>query len=763
MAAQAELLESYSPPDNIEELFFSVRPFMSNRLDDNGRIPWQKKEIVDQRYGLFPIEVDHLSNLYKACHYMDVAQKTLVMKAAVLSVIALQNSYRDSTHPYFDHVATGCLEMVADYQPDEITVASSILHDTSEENGDFWQTYIEKAMPKEVVETVTDMSKLKGKKQRKEIVDEKARLMIIGALLDNPRVSFIKIKGDRMHNMRTVHYISDPGRRRAIIDETQQMYVPLAGLLGLKEDEKELDNLCLIKLGKEYEDFADMVAKAIKEFFTSRVQPDTVFKNVFDIDQLVEVGALELHPRLPSAHDIYRRIGNIKNVLLPSDYYLNIDAVLTSFSDDTPNSDWSREALGLLNILMVSGFKIDESFNLRAIQDELAYGLTDSLPVDLVRESDGLNIHLTIFPQIAYKREQISIASMYYHRPPKDVEEEGRLALEGDDVALKHLAGIMKANYLKRKYENEKDLLDASYSFVRSLEPRLPMGMMRVVGVDDEDRRQFRQISQGATVIDYAKDIFHSTWSRIIAAEVKREGRMVPVPFDYILSPGETVHIVRDLKGKSHWDPLWIHAFRTDLEGRAKVQEKIGAIIKKEEKQGRSEMRNRVTLVGRRVIGQYLEPENRPLRIDVGHVKEVIEDCCPQVPISDFEFKVGMGEVGEDVIKMVAEALGPINRKVGIFRVNFKKDHAGQTGTVIEVVSRMGISMFGSESGRVSEEGASWVEIYIDPNDMEKAQELIKALLSNKKCIVLGMETLGFTTQGRTEIYPVRVNSRRKK
>ncbi|MBI4991461.1 bifunctional (p)ppGpp synthetase/guanosine-3',5'-bis(diphosphate) 3'-pyrophosphohydrolase [Candidatus Gottesmanbacteria bacterium] len=750
-------LESYIPPDDLDELARSIQPYMGDRQDQHGKIPWS--ESVDPRYGLFPIEIKHLSDLSAACSYMDTAAKNLVKKAAVLSVIAMQNLYRNSTHPYFDHVASGCLEMVRDYQPEETTVASSILHDTYEENRDFWETYIENAMPKEVVETVKDLSKFKGRKQREVIVDEQARRNIIGALLDNPRVPFIKIKGDRVHNMRTVHHIGDPRRRRAIINETQQMYMPLAGLLGLKDEEKDLDDLCLRQLGKEYANFSDAVSAEIDKFFNSQVQPDTVLTEVGEIKNLILGGVLELHPRLPTAHDIYRRMGKIKTVLTPSDYYLNIDAVLTRFSQEVLPAEWGREALEILNILIFNGFNVDESFNPRAFQDELDQGLTDSLTVDLVRVSDGLNIHLTIYPQLAYDLEEATIADMYYHRPPKSLEEETLSALEGDEVAKRHLKGMIKARYLRERYEREKGTSLGSYGLVHRLELRLPVGQIRVVGKDDGGHLKSWQIAQGATVMDYAKSIFPDPddWPKVIAAEVKKGDRMVSVPFDYILSAGETVHIVRGKKGRTRWDPFWIHSFRTDTEGKERTRAVVKATLEREKLKGRYDMKNRVIEVGRQMIERHFDPLNQPLRIDVSYVASVIEECCQDTKVSEFEFKVGMGEIDDERVRIVAQALEPINRKVGVFRVNFATDYPGQTEAVAEVLRRKEISALGSTSGRVSEKGASFVEVYIDPQTLEihGKDSIIQQLLRDETCRKLAMNTLTFTSSGKTEIFPV--------
>ena len=50
---------------------------------------------------------------------------------------------------------------------------------------------------------------------------------MIVAMANDPRVLVIKVS-DRLHNMRTLHYIKSPEKRRRIARETMDIYAPLA-------------------------------------------------------------------------------------------------------------------------------------------------------------------------------------------------------------------------------------------------------------------------------------------------------------------------------------------------------------------------------------------------------------------------------------------------------------------------------------------------------------------------------------------------------
>ena len=73
------------------------------------------------------------------------------------------------------------------------------------------------------------------------------------AMSEDIRVLLVKL-ADRLHNMRTLHHIEDPGKRRRIATETMDIYAPLAERIGMQEMKNELEDLAFAEINPDVRD-----------------------------------------------------------------------------------------------------------------------------------------------------------------------------------------------------------------------------------------------------------------------------------------------------------------------------------------------------------------------------------------------------------------------------------------------------------------------------------------------------------------------------
>ena len=142
---------------------------------------------------------------------------------------------------------------------------------------------------------------------------------------------------DRLHNMRTLSYVSDYEKRRRIAIETQDIYAPLAGRMGIHNIRDELEELAFSELHPdEYESITrrllslraeghDHVARIIAEleenldnahiaariFRTRKKKPYSIWKKMENkaiaFEQLSDIIAFRIV--VDSLEDCYRVLG----------------------------------------------------------------------------------------------------------------------------------------------------------------------------------------------------------------------------------------------------------------------------------------------------------------------------------------------------------------------------------------------------------------------------------------------------------------------
>ena len=184
----------------------------------------------------------------RVLEYNPSCDLSLLQRAYVFSAKVHEGQERLSGEPYLVHpleVAGIRVEM----RMDEVTVGAGLLHDTIEDT---------LATPEELrrlfgepvaflVEGLTKISKIEFTSARERQAENFRKMLV--AMSKDIRILLIKL-ADRLHNMRTLTFMSEESRRRVAL-ETLEIYSPLAHRLGIHWVKQELEELAFRALAPQ--------------------------------------------------------------------------------------------------------------------------------------------------------------------------------------------------------------------------------------------------------------------------------------------------------------------------------------------------------------------------------------------------------------------------------------------------------------------------------------------------------------------------------
>jgi GTP pyrophosphokinase len=147
---------------------------------------------------------------------------------------------RDSGEPYMVH-SLMVAHILADMRMDQVAMETGLLHDVVEDTS-VTVDQVRKEFGDDVARCVDGVTKLTKLDffSAEDRQAESFRKMLL-AMVEDIRVIMVKL-ADRMHNMRTLGYLS-PERRERIARETIEIYAPIAHRLGMGKVRGELEDL----------------------------------------------------------------------------------------------------------------------------------------------------------------------------------------------------------------------------------------------------------------------------------------------------------------------------------------------------------------------------------------------------------------------------------------------------------------------------------------------------------------------------------------
>lgn len=198
--------------------------------------------------------------------YMPPADLELIRGAHTIAARAHYDTKRVSGEPFIEH-PLAVARVLASLAIDAVGISAALLHDTVEDTSYTLEEIEDQfgAAVRDLVDGVTkfevvghaepgDESTAGARpttEQRARQQQETVRKLLV-AMMRDPRVVLLKL-ADRLHNMRTLASMS-PAQRAGKARETMEIYVPLAGGIGLQLFKTELEDLAFFyQQPEEYE------------------------------------------------------------------------------------------------------------------------------------------------------------------------------------------------------------------------------------------------------------------------------------------------------------------------------------------------------------------------------------------------------------------------------------------------------------------------------------------------------------------------------
>ncbi|NKB20876.1 MAG: RelA/SpoT family protein [Alphaproteobacteria bacterium] len=178
--------------------------------------------------------------------YDTSANEDALNRAYVFSMMAHGSQKRASGDPYISHPLE-VAGILTELKLDSDTIVTGLLHDTVEDTVatiEEIQTQFGDSVA-HLVDGVTKLSKFELQSADKRQVENFRKLLM--ATSRDIRVLLVKL-ADRLHNMRTLHFIKGSEKRARIARETMEIYTPLAERIGMHRIKDELEDLAFAEL-----------------------------------------------------------------------------------------------------------------------------------------------------------------------------------------------------------------------------------------------------------------------------------------------------------------------------------------------------------------------------------------------------------------------------------------------------------------------------------------------------------------------------------
>jgi GTP diphosphokinase / guanosine-3',5'-bis(diphosphate) 3'-diphosphatase len=468
--------------------------------------------------------------LDKVSAYHPAAGMDVIERAYVYSAQVHAGQIRLSGEPYLMHPLE-VANILADMKLDAVSVAAGMLHDVLEDTHATAEE-LQSMFGAEVLSIVSGVTKLSTMptSTSQERQAENIRKMFL-AMARDIRVILIKL-ADRLHNMRTLRFHS-PERRKAIAQETLDIYAPIAARLGIYWIKIELEENAFKYINPEqYASIENLVAKSKteRERYIEAVK-ETIHR------KLSEAGIqAEVLGRSKNYFSIYSKM-QVQNLSFDQIYDLIAFRIIL---DTMPQC---YEALGLIH----------------SMWKPIDYKFKDY--IGRPKPNMYQSLHTTVIGPVG-ERIEIQIRTV----------EMDRVAKSGIAAHWSYKEGGRIDENISQKFAWIQDLVENQESFRDAGEF---LENVRIDLFPDEvyvftPKGDIRALPRGATSVDFAYLIHTEVGHKCIGAKVN--GQMVTLP--YQLQTGDIVEIVTSKNHTPSKD--WLKFVKT-MKARSKIRQWIKA------------------------------------------------------------------------------------------------------------------------------------------------------------------------------------------
>jgi len=235
--------------------------------------------------------------------YHPTADEHALNAGYVFAVAKHGSQKRASGDPYFSH-PVAVAGLLADLKLDEATIIAGLLHDTVEDT-DASLEDVDALFGAEVCMLVNGVTKLGEIEYSGEASKQAENFQkFILATTEDVRVLLVKL-ADRLHNMRTLHFIKKPEKRERIARETMDLYAPLARRIGLYAIASEMEDLSFAQINPKARDAILEELQHLSDQNTDNME--RVQTELYELLQLIGVEG-RVKWRRKSPYSIWRKL-----------------------------------------------------------------------------------------------------------------------------------------------------------------------------------------------------------------------------------------------------------------------------------------------------------------------------------------------------------------------------------------------------------------------------------------------------------------------